>query len=241
MHIQRAQPIAYQVETLLRKRILSKEFTATGRLPSEAELASALGVSRATVRTALAALAAEGLVIRKQGDGTYVNQRGLEIKTRIETIWDFPRLIEESGRTPTIQLAAAERRAAARQEATALELAPGADVLALKRLFLADEKPVIFSINILPAALLCTDMNPAQMELPISQFLTTNCGQEFVYAVADLSAALVDTEVGGALDLESGGPILKFIEVFYNAQDQPLVYAINYYDDKVLRLRIIRS
>ena len=85
--IQRPRSIAKQMKELLRERILQREFEPSGRLPSETQLAAEFSVSRATVRTALAALAAEGLIVRRHGDGTYVNQRVLEVTTRLDSVW----------------------------------------------------------------------------------------------------------------------------------------------------------
>ena len=64
-------------------------------MPSEDSLAQELGVSRASVRTAMASLVAKGYVERKQGDGTYPVQRVFEIGLRAEKIWDIMRQIRE--------------------------------------------------------------------------------------------------------------------------------------------------
>lgn len=242
MLIERTRPIADQVKSILRRRIRNSDFGASGRLPSETELAAELGVSRATVRTAMSALAAEGWVVRRQGDGTYVNKRGLALNTRIETVWEFTRLIEDSGRRPAIQVLSAEVRGATEQEATALELASRAAVLALVRLFTADGQPVILSTNVIPTGLLDTDQIPqSELGVSITEFLKQHCGREFAYAVADISAALAGPEVREGLQLQPGSPLLKFVEVFYDIEDQPLIFALNYYDDKILRLRVVRS
>ncbi len=73
MHIERRLPITSQVNAILLERIRTQEYAPGSRLPSESELAGELGVSRASVRSALGRMAGEGLLIRKQGDGTYVN------------------------------------------------------------------------------------------------------------------------------------------------------------------------
>ena len=66
-------PITSQVNAILLERIRTQECTPGSRLPSESNLAGELGVSPPSVRSALGRLAGEGLLIRKQGDGTYVN------------------------------------------------------------------------------------------------------------------------------------------------------------------------
>ncbi len=101
--IERQKPIAEQVHDILRERIVQRVYAVDQRLPSEESLSTELNVSRATLRTALASLAAEGLVTRRHGDGTYINKHVIEINTRFEGIWEFTQLIENSGRTPFIK------------------------------------------------------------------------------------------------------------------------------------------
>ncbi len=110
MLVERRRSIASQATTILAERIRTQTYAPGSRLPSESELAAELGVSRASIRSALGRLAAEGLVLRKQGDGTYVNVHIEHIPTRMGGLWNFTRLIENSGYTPRIQLLAQEVR-----------------------------------------------------------------------------------------------------------------------------------
>lgn len=71
-------PAYYQVFEGLRQRLGGPEFPPGSRLPTERSMAQHLGVSRATVREALARLERDGLVNRRQGDGTYVAEPRVE-------------------------------------------------------------------------------------------------------------------------------------------------------------------
>jgi GntR family transcriptional regulator len=239
--IERQKPIAEQVRDVLRGRIVRREYAVDQRLPSEEALSGEMGVSRATIRTALATLAAEGLVTRRQGDGTYINKHVIEINTRFEGIWEFTQLIESSGREPGIRVLSNRLRAALPQEIDALNLPPDARVLALERLFLADNTPVIYSINTIPEAIIKKPYPPESLTSPILRFLDTYCGQQYAYAVADISAALADDALDGLLHVGVGKPLLSFCEVFYNLEGTPLVCATNHYNDKLLRLRVLRG
>lgn len=239
--IERQKPIAEQVHDILRERIVQREYAVDQRLPSEEALSIELNVSRATIRTALATLAAEGLVTRRQGDGTYINKHVIEINTRFEGIWEFTQLIENSGRKPVIQVLSDQLRPAKPHEADAMGLAHDALVLALERLFLADSTPVIYSINVLPQAIIQKPYAPEALNLPILRFLDQYCGQQYAYAVADISASIADEMLNHILQVGVGKPLLRFDEVFYNYEGTPLVCAVNHYDDKMLRLRVLRG
>ena len=65
-------PLYQQIESHLRKAILSGNLPSDTRLPASRQLARDLGVNRATIENAYSALEAEGLVFSKMGSGTYV-------------------------------------------------------------------------------------------------------------------------------------------------------------------------
>ncbi len=69
-------PGSLRITAQLRQAILDGRYVHGEKLPAERQLASALGASRATIRTALSRLEAERLVTRRLGAGTFVNFRG---------------------------------------------------------------------------------------------------------------------------------------------------------------------
>jgi len=69
-------PLYYQLEQDLRARIRANEFSDGAPIPTEQRLCESYGVSRITVRRALDALMAGGLIARRQGVGTFVNAPG---------------------------------------------------------------------------------------------------------------------------------------------------------------------
>src|SRR5262249_9493116 len=73
--ISRSIPLYYQLENILREKIMSGVFIAGARLPTESELIRQYGVGRITVRQALAALAKDGLIERRRRRGTFVTER----------------------------------------------------------------------------------------------------------------------------------------------------------------------
>ena len=150
MNIIRSIPVADQVNEVLRGRMRDGTYKPGERLSSESELSKEFGVSRATVRTVLARLEAEGLILRKQGDGTYINERIQDVNTHLGGLWEFSRLIESSGYQASIKSLAVDKRLASEEEASELAIQPGEEVLSLTRLFYADRKPVILVANAIP-------------------------------------------------------------------------------------------
>ncbi|MEU1194714.1 GntR family transcriptional regulator [Streptomyces sp. NPDC005813] len=89
--IQRPGALYQQVAAAIRQAILTGEFEPESLLPSEAQLMTRYGVSRPTVRNAIAALRAEGLIDVRHGKGSFVrasSQPTLTIERRIDRTSD---------------------------------------------------------------------------------------------------------------------------------------------------------
>ncbi len=241
MTVHRPRPVVDQVNDILRGRIRDRRYPAGTRLPSEIELAMELSVSRATVRSALARLAAEGLVIRRQGAGTFVNARAVAVNTSMGGMLDFSRLIASSGFEPTIRTLAADLRPASARECRLLSLADGAAVLALERLFLADRRPVIVAQNAIPANLLASLRPLPHADRPLHQFLEAEAGREMAYAIYDIGATLADEAAVGRLGGALGRPLLSLEATFFDRQSRPLATGDSLYDHAVLSLRLVQA
>ncbi|WP_420644504.1 GntR family transcriptional regulator [Candidatus Leptofilum sp.] len=230
-----------QVELKLRQRIRHRAYKPGDKLPTELTLSAEFGVSRATVRTVLTRLANEGLIIRRQGAGTYVNQRVGEVNT-LGGVLDYGRLIAESGYKPTIQPISMLQRPATAAEAARLNLAAGEPVLVLVRLFLADERPFILATNIIPQSLFTGEGDGLDGRLPLHTFLQNYCQQTIAYAIYEISPTVANDEnTIRLLKCALGTQLLRFSTTFYNADDQPIVWGYSTYDDALVKLRFLQS
>lgn len=241
MVIERPLTIAEQASQILRKRIREGVYTPGDRLPSESELAEEMGISRTTLRAAMSALVAEGLVIRKQGAGTYVNKRSLEVTTHLQKFWSFIQLIENGGHKPSVRQLFAGERPTNKEEALKLEIEVGQPVFVLVRLFLADAIPVIHSTNVVPLRLLTHSADAQKPIESIQVFLRQHAGQEIAYSTSDIRAVLPPPEIARALRVHEQQPLLCFEDIFFTASGVPAVYGINYYNEKFLGMRLVRT
>jgi DNA-binding GntR family transcriptional regulator len=233
--------IAEQVEELLRGRIRDGSYAPGNRIPSESELSDEFGVSRATVRTVLAKLAVNGLILRKQGDGTYVNSRVREINAHLGNLWDFSRIIETNGYKPTIKSISIEKEASTEKEALALAIEPEDKLLSLTRLFYADDHPVILANNVVPVSILQEPIDQIDGQLHIREILSRYCHQNIAFAITDIRSVLVDEDVHNMLGKEIGSTVLALQVSFYSKQNVPLALGSNYFDDEFLRLSLVQA
>jgi len=236
----RQVPIAEQVTSELHSRIIEGVYAPGERLPSECDLADELGVSRGSVRSAMASLATAGLIDRRQGDGTYVRYvRGVE-NSLLHAIWEFSHLIKTGGSEPSIRPIDIARRPATEKEAAALNIGPGEQVISVVRLFFADNQPLIFSINVSPTSIFTVPFEELDAGLGLHGFLRCFCNEEVARLDMDISAIAAPATVQEALALEPETPILRLDQLFFNIHRRPLTLAINYYCGHNLSLYDVR-
>lgn len=237
--LKRNPSLTDQAKLHLKQRILNAEFE-DGRIPSETELALSLGVSRTTIRDALSRLELEGVIYRKQGAGTFVNEAGLQIKIRLEEIWGYEAMLEAHGYTPSTRIISVSDETASPNIVQDLNLQDNDRLLMIKKLFLADEQPVILTINLLSANLITQPCSREDFHTPIYQFLPQFCQQYLAYYLSEIVPLVATDELAQMLHLPTQKPLISFEEIGYNQDNQPVVKAFSYFRDDLLRLRLIR-
>jgi GntR family transcriptional regulator len=219
-------PLYYQLENLLREKILSGAFAAGDRLPTESELIQQYGVSRITVRQALTALAEEGLIERQQGRGTFVAERRTRrrpFEGTIHLTGSLDELIEMALDTP-IKVLETTRVEADPHEAELLGLAPGEPVYRIKRLRLYEGKPFSLIVNYLPAEIGVRFTNEELSSGSLLKRLESKFGFRLQSARQQITADLADPYVAGLLDVRVGAPLLSIERTVYTDDGRPIEY-----------------
>ncbi len=236
--ITRNPSLTEQVKAHIKEQIVNDEFE-DGRIPPEAALAEDLGVSRTTVRDALGKLEHEGAIYRKQGAGTFVNEAGLRIKSRLEEIWSYEQVLEEHGYTPDVRVLTDKIVPANEDTAAALSLEADSKVLVIEKVFLEDSTPVVLTRNRIPAGLL-DDAGEAHDAMPIYEFLEEYCDRRLSYYVSEIVPVAFDADQAKKLGVKKGTVGLSFVEVGFDQDNEPVLHATSYFRDDLLRFRLIR-
>jgi GntR family transcriptional regulator len=237
--LKRSPSLTEQAKSYIKQRILDNGFE-DGRIPAETDLANELGVSRTTIRDALSRLELEGVIYRKQGAGTFVNEAGLQIKSRLEEIWGYEAVLEAHGYTPSTRIISVDQQPASPGVAQDLNLPAETPLLVVQKLFLADDQPVIFTVNHLPLQLINLPYTQADFNLPMYQFLPQFCQQHLTYYLSDIMPLNASAELADILHLQPHKALLAFEEIGYNQDNAPILKALSYFRDDLLRLRLIR-
>jgi GntR family transcriptional regulator len=152
--LRNARPLPAQLADRLRERIADGHWEPGHRLPSEQELAAEYGVSRPTVRSAVARLVDSGMVRVRHGAGTFVTAHRAGILAGLQELRSTSRVIAEQGYSCEVVYRSRELRPATAEEAERFDSPPGLPVIAIQRSFLADDDVVAFEHDLINAAVL---------------------------------------------------------------------------------------
>lgn len=138
-------PRYIEIELRLRSRIA--RLRPDDSVPSDADLCAEFGVSRMTARNAMQRLVDDGLVVRLPGRGSFVAHRPVD--RQLSNLWGFSEEMQARGMRPSSTLVSAELRGVEPDEAAALRLPAGSDVVVVERVRLADTLPMAYELAVL--------------------------------------------------------------------------------------------
>ncbi|PID85447.1 MAG: hypothetical protein CSA11_07850 [Chloroflexi bacterium] len=222
------------------KQLIQDDAFIEGKIPSETELAADLGVSRTTIRDALSRLENEGVVFRKQGAGTFVNEAGLQIKSRLDEIWAYEEMLAVHGYTPSVRILDVTCHPADAKTAADLNIAEGDELIVARKLFLADNQPVILSYNYVPTNILTDPYEPSDFVEPIYSYLWTNGRSQFNYFLSEIVPMVADANLAKALHIQPQTPLFSMHEIGYNDNNDPILKSTSCFRDDLVRFRLIR-
>jgi GntR family transcriptional regulator len=224
--------LASRVREEVRDRIRDGRFSDGRQLPPEVELAMSMGVSRATVREALLQLEQEGLLIRRHGHGTFVRPTA-RLRGSLNANLSATEVIRGHGMEPGTSHARIERRVAPPAVAAQLGLAAGAEVIHLERVRTADGRPVIFTIDMLPARLFSdAGVDPDVLldpSLSLYRLYAERLGRSITDAQAAIRLTRADDLVAERLAVPIGSPIMCLEQVDATAEGEAVLFSIESY------------
>jgi GntR family transcriptional regulator len=222
-----APALYWQRAERVRGRIADGHYADGAQLPTEEALGREFGVSRITVRAALDRLAAEGLVRRERGRGTFVAARPVALD--LERFTDFAEDMAATGFAPSSRVTHFGEESAAAPVAAQLGLAPGATVVRVDRLRLADDRPLAFDRTYLPLRYGRLLDRAALATVTILHQLEADFGVPILSGRYDIEAAKADDAVAAALALAPGDPVLLVRRTPRTTGDAPVFYQQRHY------------
>ncbi|MDD3411935.1 MAG: GntR family transcriptional regulator [Eubacteriales bacterium] len=208
-------PLYMQLMNRLKNDVLAGVYPPGARIPSEQVLCETYGVSRVTVRKAMLDLVQEGLLVRRQGKGTFVADERMQ--RNLQHVTSFTRAC--AGHSVSTRLVDARREPATPDDVERLHAPEESQVLEITRLRLCDGEPVMLEVNRFPQNYLYLD----QMQLEGSLYdLLRAHGVQPSRGVHDISLGHATPTVGKYLGTPVGEALLVLEETIYDQHDRPL-------------------
>jgi GntR family transcriptional regulator len=213
-------PFYFQLTELLTKEIETGRWAVGDRLPSEPAICEQFGVSRTTVRQALAALESEGLIRREKGRGTFVAERGPG-GWLLQSAHGFYEEAERAGHAVQSKVRRRTVEALPAWASDALRLQAGSAGVTVERIRWIDDRLVMYVISHFPVAvaqaLLHADLETGSLYgvLEEREGLVVAGGRRVV------EAAQADGELAKLLEVDPGSPLLCVEAVSWDERLQP--------------------
>ncbi len=218
---QKGVPLYYQLETILRRRILSGEFSPGASFSTEGALAAGYGVSRITVRQALSSLESEGLLTRQRGKGTFVSSMTLNTIEPFKLTGSLEDLKAMGVRTKTTLLSFVKTRVSA-NISRHLGQPEGSEVMKVERVRFATGAPLSYGLNYLPIEVGERIGRELLVKMPLRAILEEVLGIQMVEALQTIEATVADSYVAPLLDIRVGDPLLKIERTIFDKSSKPV-------------------
>ena len=214
-------PLHVQLADQLEQAIQGGELPVGSRLSNELDLAATYGLSRPTVRQAIARLVDQGLLVRKRGVGTQVVGRADQVRRSLALTSLYDDLAKH-GRRPQTEVLRLGSMGATTEVAGALHCQRGDRVLRIERLRSADGEPLALMRNWLPVEVLDTDA-AALAEHGLYELLRAR-GVRLKVAHQTISARPAAPDQARLLAEPVGAPLLATTRITYADHGRPVEY-----------------
>lgn len=214
-------PLYQQIKGLITQSLELGEWKPGEIIPSEVELAGRYKVSQGTVRKAIDELAAENLLVRRQGKGTFVATHSEE-----RAQFRFLRLLADDGvEHPHVsRLLECRRQRAPAEIARQLDLKPAYPAVQIRRVLAFDGETTVLDEIWLPGSIFrgLTFELLSEYKGPLYAMFESEFGTRMIRATEKVRAVAADAAVAELLGVEPGTPLLSVERVSYTYGDRPV-------------------
>jgi len=237
----RRRPVVQRVGDELRELLRSDGLRPGDRIPSEAELAERFGVSRGTVREALKLLEQDGLIDVQHGLGRFVSaSAGLLVDRPVTFFESVTDMLHSRGITAVTSTLSAVRTAPTDEERQALQLAPGAEIIRVRRLRRHNGEPLVYSINSFGADLVGEEALET-IDFSGSMVLWFESrGHRLVSSAAQIKAVPMPAELLDLTAVSHHQPWLLITERCVDANGAPVLFSQDFHRGDIFTFHFLR-
>jgi GntR family transcriptional regulator len=210
-------------------------------LPSEPTLAKQLGVSRATLREAMRAFEQRGLIVRRQGVGTYVTAPPAIIETGLEELRSLESLATEMGLPISMGELEIKLRQADADESKAFRLPSGTEVLDISRVIHAEDRPVAYLEDVLPSSILPLEAIENNFAGSVLDLLLKRADIELDCSKTAITAVSASADIARNLRIQRGDVLLLVEAGLYTKDNLVIDRSRSYFLPGLFRFHVERK
>lgn len=220
-----SRPLYAQVREQLRQRISTGAWRPGQLIPNEFDLAREMGVSQGTARKALDSLAADGLLVRRQGRGTFVVEH-----TPSDMLFRFFNLFDTDGKPigPDSKSAHVVQAKATADERRKLGLGMNENVIRISRVRTREDRPFVVETLILPASRFARLEKLESLPNTLYDHLQKHFGITVARGDERIVPVVAGRRQAKALDVDEGTPLLKLDRLMYDLDGNVIEWRVSY-------------
>jgi GntR family transcriptional regulator len=224
-------PLYFQLEQIIKSKILMGELLAGEQIPTEKELCETYQVSTITARQAVLNLVNEGLIVRRQGKGSFIRE-GLEDIKNIRTLQlrgDINDIIPEGLETQKVKVLDIRKVLSPKKVANLLNIEEGQEVIQVRRTRSDHGTPVSYIKNFIPLEIGEKIKKEDLCIYPMMGILRNRLKIPLTGGIQYVEAIIADYDIASALSISISSPILYLETIIFARQKKPVEFVQTFY------------
>ena len=220
-------PLYYQIKEDIRRQIESGELKPEMKLPTESWLISHYGVSRVTIRNALAELISAGCIENRRGKGNYVTNPRVVLP--FGQLTSLHKVLTNAGIKSTSRILDSHREGANSKIASHMNVPEGEPLLVIHRIRMADDNPISDQLTYLREKF-CKGLDAKALQTrSLYETLETQYGVNISHSAQTIGAVLASKKEMANLQLPQSIALLSVQATVYNTDGEAIEYSENHY------------
>ena len=182
----------------------------------------------------------QGVIRRRQGSGTYVIHSSQVIESGLEILESIETLAQRIGLPVSMGELKIEKRPASKEEAIALALPSEAQVIYLRRVILAEGRPVAYLIDTIPDDILNIHDLEEGFTGSVLDLLIQRGTPALLTSRCEINAVIATADAARSLGIQRGDVLLRFIAYLYDISDRVVDYSFSYFLPGYFRFHVVR-
>ncbi len=222
------------------RELIEKELKPHDLLPSERELSEIYSVSRTTVRSALQELENVGLIYKRQGKGTFVSSIS-ENTLNLLGAYSFTEQMNSLGKVAKTTILEFEIIESNKYLSGKLGIHTGSKIFKIKRLRLADGKPMMLERTYLPFKRFESLTKKMLDKRPMYEVFLETYSEKIKYAEEEFYASIVSSKDTRFLEVFENSPVLNLVRKTFNIDNEVIEYTLSVARADHFRYKILHN